>query len=177
MRKIKGTILAILIVGMAGLAMAAPQPGAVFATDSTGNPDANLFPGTEIFVAGTHLVAGSSFDWDIYDMDVTCPPETVYPGPVGCAKPLKHGTGGVIAADGTITPPKDSGWAIPNGAYANHPYKLVVTIGPTNQNLHPPPALFYTKVDSFAPVPELATGILVSAGLLGLVLVRRKHKN
>ena len=168
-----GIITIMILAAMSGLAMADPQPGAVMAVDQNGLD--KFYPTTEVYIKGVNLEGNTAFEWDIYDMDVTCPPETVKQG-IGCAKLLKHGSGGTTSSDGSITPYQDSGWAIPNGDYAGHPYKLVVKVGPTDQNQHPAPALFYTKIDSFEPIPEIATIGLVSAGLFGLVLLRKYKK-
>lgn len=164
-----------LLISITGIVTADPQPGAVFATDSTGNRDANLFPTMEIYITGIQLVGGSDFEWAIYDMAPTVP--CINYGPeIGCGLLVNSGTGGHVNTDGTIDPPKDSGWIIPNGDYAGHPYKLAVTIGPTDQKLHPAPALFYTKIDSFEPVPELKTMGLMSVGIIGLVLLVKRYK-
>ncbi len=165
--------IVILTILLTGVVMADKQPGAVMAVDQNG-VDNKLYPTTEIYIKGVNLENNTAFKWDIFDMAVTCPPETTQPE-IGCAKLLYHGSGGMTAGDGSISPYQDSGWAIPNGDYAKHPYKLLVTIGPTNQNQHPVPALFYTKIDSFEPIPELPVVGLTAIGLFGLLLLRKKY--
>lgn len=165
-----GIVIVIMILTiMSGLVMAQPQPGAVMAVDQNGIDD-KFYPTADVYIKGVKLEGNTAFVWDIYDMDVTCPPETHKEG-IGCSKLLWHGSGGMTSSDGSITPYQDSGWAIPDGDVIGHPYKLVVTIGPTNQDQHPPPALFYTAKDSFEPIPEIATVGLVTAGLIGIVLL------
>lgn len=167
------TAIAVFIT-LSGPVMADKNPGAVMAVDQNGVDD-KLYPTTEIFIKGVGLLGDTAFEWDIYDMAVTCPPETVDPG-IGCSKLLKHGSGGMTSNDGSITPYQDSGWSIPDGDYVGHPYKLVVTVGPTDQSLHPTPALFYTKTDSFNPVPEASTMILTIMGIFGIFMVSRKYR-
>jgi len=173
----KNKILYIIMIALAmtvmiGLAEAASQPGGVQACDINGD-DEHLTPGTLIYYKSNgNLVGSSSTSWEIYDKDVTCPPETVTPE-IGCAKLLKSGSGGSTNPDGSISPPIATTWSIPSDDYPGHHYRLIVTIGPNAGNYEE----FYTKNDSFEPVPELNPMLLTSAGLLGIVLVSRKYRS
>lgn len=171
------TIMAIVIlIAISGLAIAQgdpnAQPGAVMASTASGD-DVNLFPGTAIYIKGHSLVPSTTFEWKIFDKEVTCPPGIVNPDPkVGCAIELAHGSGGSTNTVGEI-PPYPTGWSIPDGVEAGHDYKLWVKLGPTSD---PHYAEFYVKIDSFDPIPEIATVGLVTAGLFGLVMLRRYKK-
>lgn len=163
-----GIATIVILAAMLGLAAGDPQPGAVMASDISGD-DTNLYPGIDIYIKGHHLAPGAAFSWEIYDMEAGC----VSPSPgIGCGTLVNSGSGGTINSDGTISPPYPTGWNIPDGDYNGHKYKLVVTIGPND----PEYAEYYTKVDSLAPVPELGTIALVSAGIVGLLLVSRKYR-
>lgn len=163
----------VAIMSMIGPAMAQQPTGAVMATDSTGNPDANLFPGTVIYIVGHHLLADAPFRWEIYDMDAGCGGNPL-PGPIGCGTLKSSGSGGTVNPDRTISPPFPTGWNLPEPDYNGHQYKLVVYIGTGPDQL--PFATFYTEVDSFAPVPEAATIVLTSAGIFGILLISRKYR-
>lgn len=166
----------VILIAISGLAIAQgdpdAQPGAVNASTSSGD-DVNLFPGTAIYIKGHSLVPNTAFEWKIFDKEVTCPPGTVNPDPkIGCAMELAGGSGGSTNGNGEI-PPYPTGWSIPDGVEAGHDYKLWVKLGPTS-DLHY--ADFYVKIDSFDPIPEIATAGLITVGLFGLVLLRKYKK-
>lgn len=173
--KIEKILIGILVL----MAMAMPvmagnaQPGKVMACDSTGD-DINLYPGTDIYIKGDITdkpPPNVAFSWEIYDMEAGCPGGSI-PG-IGCGTRVSSGAGGSTDANGDIWPPYPTGWSIPEPDHAGHKYKLIVTFGPTND---PHFANFYTKVDSFEPIPELATIALTSAGLLGIFLISRRDR-
>lgn len=166
--KYKILVIIATLVAMIGFAAGEPQPGAVMASDASGD-DVNLYPGTAIYIKGHHLAPNSPFSWEIYDMDAGC--VTPIPG-IGCGALVNSGSGGTTDGGGLISPPYPTGWSIPNGDYAGHDYKLIVTFGPNDE----PYATFYTKVDTLLPVPELSTVALISAGLIGLFFVSRKYR-
>ncbi len=159
--------IAVLII-MTGVAIADKQPGAVMAVNSEGLDQ--FYPTTDVYIKGVNLAPNSPFTWDIYDMDVTCPPGVVRQG-IGCSVLLHSGTGGTTDGSGEITPYQNAGWSIPNGDYQGHHYKLVVTIDPSGSQY----ADVYTKVDSFAPIPEADTVVLTSMGIFGILLISRKY--
>ncbi len=171
------TVIILVVITMVGLATAQPPPdvptGAVMATDSTGNPDAELYPGTAIYIVGHTLLEGAPFRWEIYDMDAGCGGNPL-PGPVGCGTLVSSGSGGTVNADGTISPPFPTGWNLPEPDYNGHAYKLIVEI--STGTAQQPFTTFYTKVDSFDPIPEIATAGLVTVGLFGLVMLRKYRK-
>lgn len=175
--KIGIVIIIVGLVAVTGIAMADKQPGAVMAVDQNGLDQ--LYPTTEVYIKSSKNLAPSSpFTWDIYDKDVTCPPGEVISPEIGCAKFLWHGDGGSTNGNGEIIPYQDTGWSIPDGDYADHPYKLRVTIYPVSDPLqgNAEYADVYTKIDSFEPIPEMRTLILTSVGILGILLISRKYR-
>lgn len=172
MKKINTIIAMLILIFMSGLTSADPnaQPGAVFATDSSGD-DENIYPGTAIYITGHSLTHETPFRWEIYDMEADCPGGTI-PG-VGCGEKLSEGSGGSTNDEGYITPPYPTGWSIPEPDYGGHDYKLVVTFGPVDECHY---AEFYVKKDSFDPIPEIATAGLLTLGILGLVILRKYKK-
>lgn len=66
---------------------------------------------------------------------------------IGCGTLVNSGSGGTTNGDGLISPPYPTGWSIPDGDYAGHNYKLIVTFGANDE----PYATFYTKVDTLLP--------------------------
>jgi len=160
------TAILVVLLSTVGLVAGDPQPGAVFATDSSGD-HINLFPGTQIHINGHHHANNSSITWDIYDMEK--PSGSPIPG-VGDGT-LLHSGNGETDSTGHI-PNLDSGWRIPIDDHEGHQYKLLVTVGPNDE----PYADFYTKVDSFEPVPELSTIVLFSTGIIGLLGFLRLRK-
>lgn len=171
--------MVIIAILFASITSATAQPtGAVFATDSTGNPDANLYPTTAIYISGHHLTADTPFIWKIYDKGTKTggdPPGcTVISEKVGCAIELAGGSGGKTTLDGLISPPYPTGWSIPNGIDDGHKYKLWVKFGPIPEDEEEDD--FYIKIDSFAPVPEASTMILTTMGIFGIFLASRKYR-
>lgn len=170
----KIVLIVMLVLTVVTIPAVAPnaQPGKVMASDSTGD-DKNLFPGTAIYIKGDVTdkpPPNVPFSWEIYDMeDPNC--QTI-PG-IGCNTKVNSGSNGMTDANGDISPPHPTGWSIPQPDYQGHKYKLIVTFGPTND---PHFANFYTKVDSFNPIPELATIVLTSTGLLGIFFISRKYR-
>ncbi len=163
-----------VLTAMIGLAAADIKPtGAVMGVSQSGSD--TLFPTSDVYIKAVNLQPNMVFSWKIYDMNAAgC---SVIQG-IGCGTLVNSGNSGSSTTDsnGDIGPNSGppffpTGFSIPNGDFAGHPYKLVVYVGSTT-----PANAFYTKVDSLAPVPELSPIILVSAGLLGMVLVLRKYK-
>lgn len=134
--------------------------GAVFAVNSAGN-DIDLHPTTEIYIYGHTLANNTQFSWKIYDMATG-----------GQGTLVNSGSGGMINSDGKIIPYQNSGWSIPDGDYVGHPYRLKVKIGPLDEECD---REFYTKVDSFEPIPEASTMVLASMGIFGILFISRKY--
>lgn len=93
---LKYKILAIVIlVATLGLAAGDPQPGAVMASDISGD-DTNLYPGTTVYIKGHHLAPDAAFSWEIYDMEDDCADPS--PG-IGCGTLVNSGSGGTTNSD------------------------------------------------------------------------------
>jgi len=163
------TIAALLAVMVLITGIASANTGAVWAVNSTGYKGDYFDLGTGIYIDGQNLAANTLFSWSITDQNSPLPDDQ---------KPImaKNDTLPLLYTDsnGNINR-LDTGWSIPADDHAGHDYKLRVVIYEPqgNGNKEKP---FYTKIDTFYPIPEFPTVALPIAAVLGLVFFFQHRK-